>query len=70
MGGEYPTSFWGSDESILDEHEVRIDPDAPAGAAEILVGLYAQDGTRLPVIQNGRPAGDQVSLGTVTVTGP
>jgi hypothetical protein len=70
MGGEYPTTFWGSEESIADEHEVLIDHDAPSGAAEILVGLYAEDGARLPVIQNGLPAGDQATLVTVTIAGP
>ncbi|MHB1317086.1 MAG: ArnT family glycosyltransferase [Anaerolineae bacterium] len=70
MDGEYPTSFWGSGERILDEHEVRINSDAPSGAAEIRVGLYATDGTRLPVTLDGQPCGDQVSLGTITISGP
>ncbi len=48
--GQYPTSWWASDEIIADTHFVPLAASLPPGEYRLLVGLYRLvDGTRLPV---------------------
>ncbi|MEA3345202.1 MAG: hypothetical protein U9Q78_02985, partial [Chloroflexota bacterium] len=50
LGGDYPTSFWGSGELIRDEYLLSLPSQAPPGAYDIEVGMYLlSSGERLPV---------------------
>jgi len=70
MAGQYPTTYWGTGESIIDVHDLLIEADAPSGEAIILVGLYREDGQRLPVSLHGQPAGDSAFITTVAISEP
>jgi mannosyltransferase len=48
-GGERPTTNWGKNEQIIDRYGVLIPEDTLPGIYTIEIGLYAFDGTRLPV---------------------
>ena len=61
--GFYPTSFWRPGDVVLDQHELRLTADAPAGVYRLLVGLYMPEtGERLTT-----PEGDHVELETWTI---
>jgi hypothetical protein len=56
--GERPTWSWWDGEVIRDEYVLNIDPDLPAGAHTLSVGLYdSMTKVRLPMIM---PAGDRL----------
>ena len=59
--GSLPTTRWQPGWRILDEYQIQLPPDLPAGDYELDFGLYAADGARLPA--TGEPA----TLGTVTI---
>ncbi|MGD2207407.1 MAG: glycosyltransferase family 39 protein [Anaerolineae bacterium] len=70
QAGEYPTSFWGVDEQVVDRHVIPVEivDRLPPGEYTFSVGLYDLDtGTRLPVSQGGVLQGDHIVLGPVTV---
>jgi 4-amino-4-deoxy-L-arabinose transferase-like glycosyltransferase len=68
VGGWRPTSGWAAGEEIEDRQGVLTTSDLPAGEYELLLGLYGQDGQRLPVLdEEGQAAGDKISLGTITI---
>lgn len=53
LGGQYPTSIWSPDETIVDE---RIIPGLPKGVFQVLVGWYRHVGDgweRLPIVTGG-----------------
>lgn len=57
-----PPTTWNPGELVIDPHLVTI-PLAFSGKAEIRVGVYNwSTGERLPVIENGQPAGDWIRL--------
>jgi 4-amino-4-deoxy-L-arabinose transferase-like glycosyltransferase len=62
VGGTYPTSFWDPGEIVVDEHQVSVAADAPAGTYRLAVGLYLPSGRRLV-----GPDGDRVFLAQVEV---
>jgi hypothetical protein len=63
LGGFYPTSFWDPGEVVVDEHEVLIKAEAPAGTHRLVVGLYlAPTGPRLTTAD-----GDRLLLGEVRI---
>jgi hypothetical protein len=66
--GNYSTAWWDEGEVIVDEHEMAIASDAPAGQYTLLVGMYDAEG-RLPATEpDGTPLpNDAVVLGTVEV---
>lgn len=66
--GNYPTRAWAAGEVVLDEHELAVAGDAPAGRYRIKVGLY-DPGGRIAAYSAGgvRLAGDAVDLGAVEV---
>ena len=69
-GGWYPTSGWQLGEVVQDRQGLLMTSDVVAGDYSVLVGLYDSEGQRLPVLdEEGRSAGDGVSLGTVEVVG-
>lgn len=50
VGGTYPTTGWLPGEVTIDEYEISVKPNAPAGEYRIEVGMYdAVTGKRLPV---------------------
>jgi hypothetical protein len=67
-GGLYPTWIWEAGEVIVDEHALLVEPGAPAGMYNLVVGLYNAGG-RLPAFaQDGtRWRHDAVNLGRVEV---
>ena len=63
--GEYHTRYWRPGETLLDWWEIRIPADIPAGPAELRIGLYDPlTGERLPVVIDGQPAGDALTINT------
>lgn len=67
-GGNYPTSRWQPGEVVVDAYEIALPTGLPPGNYAIEVGLYiAETGQRLAVTLGGRPAGDAVQLGPLSV---
>lgn len=68
-GGALPTTGWVVGEVIVDDYQIGVDPDAPAGEYRLEIGMYQPaTGTRLPTSdQAGRPLGDYVLLETPVV---
>jgi hypothetical protein len=62
--GTYPTTDWLPGESVVDQYEIRVSPDAPAGEYQLMVGLYDPvSGDRLPVQDDSaKPDSDHVRL--------
>ncbi len=59
----YPTDRWQKGTLLRDVHHVRIPATLPAGTYTLAAGVLLPDKTRLTT-----PHGDQVTLGTVTVS--
>jgi hypothetical protein len=67
-GGRRPTSTWRRGDVIGDVYDLAIKPDAPAGAYDLLVGMYdLATGRRLGVAGSAGTAADRVNLGKLTV---
>jgi hypothetical protein len=50
VSGNYPTTGWWEGEMVVDEYEIPIRTDAPAGEYRIEIGMYdATTGQRLSV---------------------
>ena len=66
----YPTTLWSEGEFVADEYVLALPDDMAVGDYRLIAGMYtASDGHRLPVRDaDGRPLGDAVALGTVSVT--
>ena len=65
--GTAPTSGWTTGQTIIDEHPLTINADAPPGAYQLMVGLYDGDtGERLRLLQNGQTP---VQLDSIELTG-
>ncbi|HZR01273.1 MAG TPA: glycosyltransferase family 39 protein [Chloroflexota bacterium] len=56
VGGGYPTTLWAPGEVVGDEHELRLDPNAPPIQHWLDVGLYLPD--------TGQRLGDAIRLPT------
>jgi len=69
-GGFALTPLWQPGERLIDRYGVLVPPDSAPGEYHLLVGMYGFSGERLPVMVNGQPAGDTLSLTTLTVTSP
>ena len=66
--GTYPTSRWSPGEVIVEPYHLEVPTDTPPGEYSLQGGLYwLPTLKRLPVIQDGRPAGDAVTLAQVGV---
>jgi len=59
-GGSLPTSRWQSGWRILDEYQIPIPADLLPGEYGLAVGLYTQDGRRLP-------QDEPIHLGAITI---
>ena len=62
--GSLPTTGWLPGEVLVDEYDIEVHPDAPAGELVIELGMYeAVTGQRLPVFAaTGRSIGDHLQL--------
>ena len=50
LDGDYPTSQWRVNETVIDVHNVELPPDLPPGQYRVWVGLYQMETMeRLPV---------------------
>jgi hypothetical protein len=68
-GGTRPTSSWFPGDTIVDHYSLTLPPTLPPGDYPIEVGMYnATDGTRLPVTQDGKPAGDRIIVTSLHVS--
>jgi hypothetical protein len=69
QGGDAPTSTWEPGQTIVDEYELTINPDTPAGVYDVEIGLYlAETGDRLRIVgEGGRLLDDRVLLSRVRV---
>ena len=56
--GSLPTTRWQSGWRILDEYQILLPPDLPAGDYGVSIGLYTADGARLPVDGAGLRIGE------------
>ncbi len=66
--GSYATSRWLPEEVVVDEYQIELPEDAPAGRYPIEVGLYlAENGRRLLVTMPGAPEGDAIDLRPLVV---
>jgi 4-amino-4-deoxy-L-arabinose transferase-like glycosyltransferase len=63
------TTTWQPGRGVIrDRYGLLVPPGAPGGTYQILVGLYDVSGApRLPLSVDGQPAGDALTLGSVTV---
>ncbi|MCB9076712.1 MAG: glycosyltransferase family 39 protein [Anaerolineaceae bacterium] len=66
----WPTTRWQPGERLADRYDIPIDPNAPPGSYQILVGMYnGQTGERLPVSQDGNPVPDNaIRLGEISLS--
>lgn len=68
LAGLAPTHLWKPEERLLDEYRFSLLTSLRAGTYPVHVGLYSlAQGRRLPVTQNGTPAGDYVTIGALIV---
>lgn len=67
-GGGFPTSFWDSGETLVDDREIALPAGLPSGQYTLITGMYLlSTGERLKV----ESGGDSVNLGTVIrIDGP
>jgi len=69
LGGTAPTDTWQVGVTLADHYAIALPSNLPPGQYELRVGMYIwPDLVRLPVILNGKPAGDYVPLTAVQVT--
>ena len=62
------TTTWYPGQVLADRYGVPLPADLPSGRYPLIVGLYhTVSGERLPVILDGEPVGDHLSLGSVEV---
>jgi hypothetical protein len=69
QGGNAPTSTWERGQTVVDEYELTLNPDTPAGVYDVEIGLYlAATGERLRIVEErGRLLDDRVLLSKVRV---
>ncbi|MCC6905504.1 MAG: hypothetical protein IT326_06640, partial [Anaerolineae bacterium] len=65
--GLRPTDGWSTGETIADNHGLLIPPGAVPGTCRLVVGLYQFDGTRLPLMLAGTPAGDALTVQEIRI---
>jgi 4-amino-4-deoxy-L-arabinose transferase-like glycosyltransferase len=67
----FAPDYWPAGTRGVSTFDVPIDPDAPTGAYNVLVGLYYHDNLmRLPIFDpQGQRAGPQLTLGPIKVHG-
>jgi len=67
--GDLPTERWPRDKYVWDAYEIRVEPGTPPGEYSVNVGLYLRsEGYRLQRHnEDGRPVGDSLVIGSITV---
>ena len=67
--GSYPTSQWVTGKVVIDDYEVRLEPDAPPGPYRVEVGLYRLETMeRLRILDDeGNAIGDAILVDTFDV---
>jgi hypothetical protein len=65
----WPTSRWQPGARLADRYDLSINPSAPPGSYQLLVGMYdPHTGQRLPITLEGEPVPDNaIFLATVTI---
>ncbi|MEW5960635.1 MAG: glycosyltransferase family 39 protein [Chloroflexota bacterium] len=65
----WPTGRWQPGERLADRYDLPIDPAAPPGDYQLLVGMYeAQSGQRLAITLDGKPVSDNaIRLATISL---
>lgn len=68
-GGWYPTSLWLPGEIVADDYAVRLDPAAPPGEYDLIVGMYHPDsGERVKILEGMDAGNDFVGIGQIQVS--
>ncbi len=69
LDGAAPTSAWQAGQVVEDHYEITINPETPAGAYDIQVGMYlGETGRRLPILApDGRVQDDRILLNRLRV---
>ncbi|MGC9467813.1 MAG: glycosyltransferase family 39 protein [Anaerolineae bacterium] len=70
QGGLLPTTAWEPGEVVIDRYGILLPDALPTGDYELRTGMYRFSGERLPVLEDGSPPGDTLSLGHVHVIEP
>ncbi len=66
--GRCPFPSWRPEDMVVDEYRIPIRANVSPGEYQLLVGLYLQEGPRLPIANlNGEPTQDHWVLTTVQV---
>ncbi len=61
-----PTGSWLPGETVLDRHTIELPADLPPGTYTLNAGIYYWETLeRLPVLENGAPVDNFVTLGSV-----
>jgi hypothetical protein len=69
QGGRNPTSLWDTGDTIVDPHDLVLDPGLPPGRYSLEIGLYQPGNGQRLLLQDrdGHPMGDHLVLTEVTV---
>ena len=66
--GTYPTDAWLQDVPAADQYHLVLPADLASGQYSLVVGLYdPATQQRLPLLREGKPAGDSYTLGTIQI---
>ena len=66
--GTYPTDAWLQGVPAADQYHLALPADLPSGQYSLVVGLYdPATQQRLPLLRDGKPAGDSYTLATIQV---
>jgi hypothetical protein len=67
--GRNPTSLWDADDTIVDPHDIVLDPGLAPGQYALEIGLYRpENGQRLAIEDfSGHPTGDHLVLPEISV---
>ncbi len=67
LGGDYPTSHWRPNETIIDPHQIPLSTDLPPGEYQIWVGMYQLETLeRLPLVAD-TSGENAILLGSMTI---
>jgi hypothetical protein len=65
---DVPAYYWRSGDVFIQLHEIVIPAGLPPGDYPLTIGIYnPQDGVRWPVRVDGEPAGETLTLTTITI---
>ncbi len=69
LNGDYPTSFWGGGDNLMDEYHLQVREDAAPGSCRLFVGFYdPTTGQRLPLSDSeGKLKGDRAFISQIEI---